>query len=129
MLKVDPKWGETPASLIRRSIEASHPRLRERYLALSLIASGESGIAVAEKLGRTRQSISEWGDKFTEEGPAGLIPDFKGHAGKRLTEAELTQLKEVVRKPPREVGLKNRALEREGSRSLPGKDLQEEGKS
>ena len=101
MLQLDPKWGETSASLLRRSSAASHPRLRERYAALSLIASGESGIAVAEKLGRSRQSISEWVRKFNEEGPSGVIPGFQGHAGKRLTEAELAQLKEVVRKPPR----------------------------
>ena len=99
--------GRDTGSLIRRSIEASPPRLRERYLALSLIASGESGIAVAEKLGRTRQSISAWVAKFNEGGAVGLLPNFKGHTGKRLTEAELTHLKEVVRKPPREVGLKS----------------------
>ena len=41
MLRVDPKWGETSESLLRRGIEASYPRLRERFMALSLIASGQ----------------------------------------------------------------------------------------
>ena len=106
MLRLDPKWGETPASLLRHSIAASHPRVRERYVALSLIASGDSGIAVAKKLGKTRQSISSWVHTFNEEGPSGLLPDFQGNPGKRLTEGELRHLKEVVRKPPRKVGLK-----------------------
>jgi len=106
MLKIDPKWGETPESLMRRAIEASHPRLRERFIALSLIASGQPGTEVAKKVGRNRKTISEWVDKFNEEGPDGLIPNFKGNPGKVLTEDELNQLKEVVSEPPRDVGFK-----------------------
>lgn len=106
MLKLDPKWGETTESLLRRSIEASHPRLRERLLALSMIASGQPGTDVAKQLGRDRNTIAKWVDLFNQEGPDRLIPAFKGNPGKTLSEDELNQLKAVVKKPPRQAGFK-----------------------
>lgn len=106
MLRLDPKWGEGSESLLRRAIEASHPRVRERFMALSMIASGQSGMEVAQQLGRNRNTIAGWVHLFNERGPAGLIPNFKGNPGKVLSESELNHLKEVVRKPPRQAGLK-----------------------
>jgi len=106
MLSVDPKWGETSESLLRRAIRASHPRERERFMALHMIASGQPGTKVAQQLGRNRNTIAGWVHLFNERGPAGLIPHFKGNPGKVLSESELNHLKEVVRKPPRQAGLK-----------------------
>ena len=37
-----------------------HKRLRERYLALALIALGEPAIKVAKKLGRSRGTVEAW---------------------------------------------------------------------
>ena len=106
MLKLNSKWGETPESLLRKSIEGGHLRLRERFLALSMIASGHSGTYVAQYLGRNRNTIAKWVDHFNQRGPEGLLPNFKGNPGKALSEEELLQLKEVIRKPPRQVGFK-----------------------
>lgn len=106
MLRLNSKWEETPESLLRSSIEGDHPRLRERFLALSMIASGDTGIYVAQRLGRNRNTIAKWIDDFNRRGPEGLLPNFKGNPRKALSEEELLQLKEVVRKPPRHVGFK-----------------------
>ena len=106
MLSVDPKWGETSESLLRRAIKASHPRVRERFMALHMIASGQAGTKAAQQLERNRNTIAGWVHLFNERGPAGLIPNFRGHPGKVLAESELSHLKEVIRKPPRQAGLK-----------------------
>lgn len=106
MLRLNSKWGETAESLLRSSIEGGHLRLRERYLALSMIASGHTGSYVAQRLGRNRNTIAKWVDDFNQRGPEGLLPNFKGNPGKALSGEELLQLKEVVRKPPRHVGFK-----------------------
>ena len=81
MLRLDPKWGETSESLLRRALEASHPLLRERFMALSLISSGQPGTKVAHQLGRNRNTIAGWVHLFNESGPAGLAPTFKGNPG------------------------------------------------
>jgi len=106
MLKIDSIWGETAESLMRLAIEASHPRMRERYIALSMIASGQPGTEVGKKLKRNRKTIEEWVHLFNEGGPWGLDPNFKGNPGKILTEGELSRLKEAVRKSPRKSGYK-----------------------
>ena len=66
MLRIDPKWGETAESLFRRAIEAPHKRLRERYLALALIALGEPAIKVAKKLGRSRETVEAWVEELSQ---------------------------------------------------------------
>ena len=106
MLKLDPKWEENADSLLRCSIEAPTPHLRERFLALSLIASGQPGIKVAQRLGKSRWTISEWVRRFNVSGPEGLAPHWKGHPGKKLTPEELEEVKKVVQQPPRAVGMK-----------------------
>jgi transposase len=106
MLKLDPKWGESADALLRRSVEAPTPHLRERFLALSLIALGQSGIKVAQRLGKSRWTISEWVRRFNASGPEGLVPGWKGHPGRKLTPEELEEVKKVVQKPPRAAGMK-----------------------
>lgn len=109
MLKIDPKWGETPESLFRQAIESSHKRFRERYLALALIALGEPAIKVAHKLGRSRGTVEEWVHEFNTRGLDGLVPKWKGNPGTILSEEELEQLRTIVQKPPRDSGFKNGA--------------------
>lgn len=94
------------ASRLRRSLEASTLHLRERVLALSLIASGQPGIKVAQRLGKSRWTISEWVRRFNASGPEGLVPGWKGHPGKKLTPEELEEVRKVVQQPPRAAGRK-----------------------
>ena len=44
--------------------------------------------------------------KFNGFGPESLASGWQGHPGKSLTDGEFNQLREVVSKPPREVGLR-----------------------
>ena len=101
MLRINPKWGETAESLFRRAIEAPHKRLRERYLALALIALGEPAIKVAKKLGRSRGTVEAWVHKFNAQGLDGIEPNWKGNPGTILSEEELEQLRNAVKKSPR----------------------------
>jgi len=107
MLRIEPKCGETAESLFRRAIEAPHKRLRERYLALALIALGEPAIKVAKKLGRSRGTIEARVHKFNAQGLDGIEPNWKGNPGTISSEEELEQLRNAVKKSLREVGFKN----------------------
>lgn len=106
MLKVDAKWGETAETLLRRSVEAPPQFLRERFLAVSLIALGHPGTQVAQRLGKSRWTISDWVHRFNALGPDGLVPKPKGHAPCTLTSEERQEVRSVVQKPPREAGMK-----------------------
>ncbi|MFQ5814267.1 MAG: helix-turn-helix domain-containing protein, partial [Anaerolineae bacterium] len=86
-------------------LEAETKLLRERFLALYFIASGLSASQTAQELGRTRQTVAEWVQRFNREGPEALTPKWRGHPGKRLTDEELEQLRAVVHRPPHEAGI------------------------
>lgn len=106
MLKLDSKWGETSESLLQQTIQAENKRLRERFLALALIASGQSTRQVAKQLQRRRQTICEWVHHFNHKGPRGLIPNFQSPSKPRLTSEEFEQLKQAIEQPPRQSGMK-----------------------
>ncbi|MFO7597467.1 MAG: winged helix-turn-helix domain-containing protein [Desulfocurvibacter africanus] len=105
MLGIDPKWGQTPQSLLERVISAEDPHLRRRFLALYFIASGDSGVAAAAKVGRCRAQVAKWVRKFNESGPQALVSGWQGNPGKTLEDEELALLKEIVSRPPQEAGL------------------------
>lgn len=106
MLRIDPKWGESAQSLLERAVLADDPHLRRRFLALHFIAAGDSGVAAAKKVGRCRAQVAKWVRKFNGFGPESLASGWQGHPGKALTDGEFNKLREVVSKPPREVGLR-----------------------
>jgi transposase len=100
------QYGETSASLLRGSLVAEHPRLRERLTALTLIAAGLSAKAVAHRLGRHRGTVESWVQRFNTCGLDGLRPTFRGQPGTVLSPEELTQLQQTIAHPPRQAGLK-----------------------
>jgi len=106
MLELDSKWGETSESLLQQTIQAENKRLRERFLALALIAAGQSPRQVAKQLQRRRQTICEWVHHFNDKGPGGLIPNFQSPSKPRLTPKEFERLKQVIEQPPRQSGMK-----------------------
>ena len=95
--------GETVESLFRRAIP--HKRPRERYLGLN--CSCELAIKVAKKLGRSRRTVESWVHKFNTQGLDGIEPNWKGNPGTILSGEELEQLRNAVKKSPRDVGFKN----------------------
>jgi transposase len=105
-IKLSPEQGENSASLLRKSVTAAHPRLRERLVALALIAEGLPAKVVAQRLGRNRGPVEYWVQCFNTHGLDGLSPGFRGQPGALLSAEELAQLHQVVQRPPRAVGLK-----------------------
>jgi transposase len=104
-VKISPHHGERSASLLRKRLTATHPRLRERLVALAFIAEGLPAKVVAPRLGRHRGTVESWVQRFNAHGLTGLLPKLRGQPGTVLSMAELTQLRDVVQRPPRRVGL------------------------
>ena len=61
MLRVDhARWDQTPADLRELAMSASHPRTRERFLALYEITQESCATRVAERTRRHPQTVLEW---------------------------------------------------------------------
>jgi len=74
MVRVDcATWGQTPEDLRRASVEAPHPRSRERFQALYLIASGRfNATACAAHIGRQDETVLGWARRYNERGPGAV---------------------------------------------------------
>lgn len=67
------KWNQTLAELHRLSLESAHPRSRERFQALYMIASKQSNASRwAKQIGRKNQTVMGWVHQYNEQGPAAL---------------------------------------------------------
>src|SRR5215203_6990179 len=67
------KWGQTVEDLRRASLAAGHPRTRERFQALYLIASGRfNATACAAHIGRGDETVLGWVHRYNERGPDSL---------------------------------------------------------
>jgi len=97
--------GETPESLLQKSLETSDRHLRVRLMALYFVAMGNPAIVAASKVGKHRISVAEWVHKFNTQGVESLVSQWKGNPGRILNDQELKKLKEVVCHHPREVGI------------------------
>ena len=64
------KWGQTTDDLRRLATEAEHPRTRERFLALFMIAVGPSNATLwAERIDRCDECVLGWIHKYNAGGP------------------------------------------------------------
>jgi len=106
MLKLDPKWDETPESLFQKALNTSDRHLRFRLMALYFVASGYSVIIAASKIGKHRVTVAQWVHKFNAQGIEGVVSKWKGNPGRILDDHELEKLKEIISRHPREVGIK-----------------------
>ena len=67
------KWEQSIEDIRRLSIEAEHPRSRERFQALYQIGSHQTNATEwAEKIGRNPRTVMEWVHHYNRLGPAGL---------------------------------------------------------
>jgi transposase len=105
-LKLSPHHGESAASVLRQSFPAPPPRLRERLVALALVAEGLPAKVVAQRLGRHRGTVEHGVRGFKARGREGLVPEFRGQPGALLSAEELAQVHQGVQHAPRAVGLK-----------------------
>ena len=64
------KWGQCLEDLRRASLGADHPRTRERFQALYLIASGRyKATACAAHIGRQDEAVLRWAHLYNRHGP------------------------------------------------------------
>lgn len=85
-----------------RRLAKSHtdPRQIRRLLALAAVYDGMSRADAAKIGGMDRQTLRDWVHRFNNEGPKGLI-NRKGPARqRRLTEAQMCELAELVETGP-----------------------------
>lgn len=80
MLRPDyTKWNQTLEELLQLSLEANHPRSRERYLALYMIGSGQMNATQwAAESGRENQTVMGWVHCYNAAGPAGVAYQHSG---------------------------------------------------
>ena len=74
MIRVEhQKWGQSLEDLRRLALRADHPRTRERFLALSLIADGtHNATSWADRSGRQDETVLGWLHTYNDEGPDAL---------------------------------------------------------
>ncbi len=71
MLRVEhARWDQTPADLRELAMSASHPRTRERFLALYEITQASCATRVAERTRRHPQTVQGGADRLAAAGPA-----------------------------------------------------------
>ncbi|NEO74663.1 helix-turn-helix domain-containing protein [Moorena sp. SIO3H5] len=74
MLKVDTaKWNQSPSLLREQALDASHPRTRERLLALYDITQGMNATQVAQQTHRNPQTVMDWVHRYNDNGLNALV--------------------------------------------------------
>ena len=69
----NPRWGPSLEDLRRWALQAEHPRTRDRFLALALIADGtHSATSWAARFGRQDDTALKWVHDDNSHGPAAL---------------------------------------------------------
>jgi len=74
MIRVEiQKWGQSLDDLRRLAPQAGHPRTRERFLALCLIADGtHNATSWAARFGRQDDTVLKWVHDYNAHGPDAL---------------------------------------------------------
>lgn len=92
------KWNQTAEDMRRLSIEAAHPRSRERYQALYLIGRGLTNANQwAKTIKRCKQTVLEWIHQYNSSGPTTIAYQHSGGRATKLTESEQKQLSDTVK--------------------------------
>jgi transposase len=83
------KWNQSALEMRRLSIEAEHPRSRERFQALYIIGSGQKNASQwAKEINRQKQTVLDWLHSYNELGPASLNYQHSGGRQAKLSEDE-----------------------------------------
>lgn len=81
MLRPDlERWALSEQTLTQMGLHASHPRTRERILALRDIARGCCASVLCKSLGRHVTTVLNWVHAFNQRGPQALIYQHSGGA-------------------------------------------------
>jgi transposase len=72
-------WGQSLADLRQLSVEAAHPRTRERFQALYMIGSQQTNATHwAATIGRELDTVLSWVHRYNEQGPDALVYQRSG---------------------------------------------------
>ena len=83
------KWNQTVEYIRRLSVEAEHPRSRERFQALYMIGSAQDNASHwAQSVNRQKQTVLKWVHRYNEAGPESIHYQATGGAQAKLSEAE-----------------------------------------
>ena len=69
---------QSKETLRQEALRASHPRTRERLMALYEICEGKSATQVARESNRNPETVMSWVHKYNEEGCAALKYQHSG---------------------------------------------------
>jgi hypothetical protein len=73
------KWQQSLEDLRRAALHATHPRTRERFQALYLIASGQfNATTCAAHIGRQDETVLHWLHLYNQQGPQALTYRHSG---------------------------------------------------
>ena len=83
------KWNQTVEDIRRLSLEAEHPRSRERFQALYIISSTPKNASQwARQTHRQKQTVLKWVHRYNADGPERLHYQPSGGQQPALSEAE-----------------------------------------
>lgn len=83
------KWHQDAEEMRRLSLEAAHPRSRERFQALYMIGSGQKNASQwAQQINRQKQTVLKWVHCYNELGPEHITYQATGGARAKLSEAK-----------------------------------------
>ena len=83
------KWNQRVEDIRRLSLEAEHPRSRERFQALYMIGTDQKKASQwAEEINRQKQTVLGWVHGYNEYGPASIHYQHTGGRQAKLSEAE-----------------------------------------
>ena len=83
------KWHQTAEDIRRLSIEAEHPRSRERFQALYMIGTRQKKASQwAKEIKRQKQTVLGWVHDYNEDGPDSIPYQHTGGRQAKLNEVE-----------------------------------------
>src|SRR6188508_3884546 len=101
MLRVESaRWDQTPADLRELAMSASHPRPRERFLALYEITQESCATRVAAQARRHPQTVMEWLHLYNTGGPEALAYQRTGPPFARRSKPALARRSVPPNAPP-----------------------------
>lgn len=71
-------WHQSAESLREIALKASHPRTRERFMALYEITQGTSATKVGRQTQRNPQTVMDWVHRYNASGPDSLVFERTG---------------------------------------------------
>jgi hypothetical protein len=95
------RWGQSLQDLRHAALHATHPRTRERFQALYLIASGQfNATTCAEHIRRNDETVLGWVHHYNRQGPDALAYRKTGGRAPLLTPSKPNRSSNSSRRPP-----------------------------